>query len=65
VAKLGRWVAKLGGWVAKLVKRPLAMEALRVRIQTSSKIINGRQKQMSGQHTVARQKNWYEKNFRL
>jgi hypothetical protein len=37
VARLGGWVAKLGEWVAKLVQRPLAMEALRVRIQTSLK----------------------------
>ncbi len=45
------------GWVAKSVAHQLATAALWVRIQTSlKKIINGRHKQRSGLHTLARQK---------
>ncbi len=55
-AKKGRWVAKSGRWVAKLVARLLATADLSVRIQTSLKNTKGRQKQRSGQHTLARQK---------
>jgi hypothetical protein len=41
-----------GRWAAKLVARLLAT----LLIQTSLKIKNGRQKQQSDQHTLARQK---------
>jgi hypothetical protein len=42
--------------VAKLAARLLATAALWVRIQNLSKILNGRHKQRSDQHDLARQK---------
>jgi hypothetical protein len=52
-----------GRWVAKLVARLLAAAAPWARIQTSLKNTqNGRHKQRSGQHTLARLKN-KNKNF--
>ncbi len=57
-------VAKLlGRWVAKLVARLLAAAALWDRIQTYLKnnVQNGRHKQRSGQHRLARP-NKYTKN---
>jgi hypothetical protein len=63
MAKLGTWVATVcngdgwlsGSWVAKLVARLLAAAALWVRIQTALKNKNGRHKQRSGHHILARQ----------
>jgi hypothetical protein len=43
------WLNWLGRWVAKLVKRLLKSRHL-------SKLQNGRNRQRSGQHTLARQK---------
>jgi hypothetical protein len=43
--------------------RLLATAALWVRIETSLKIKNGRYKQRSGQHTLARQKNIHKKKL--
>jgi hypothetical protein len=60
VAKKGRWAAKKGRWVNKneakltacmLLWRPSGFESRHLSI-----IQNGRYKQRSGQHTVARQK---------
>ncbi len=42
--------------MAKLIARLLATAALWVRFLTSLKILNGRHKQRSGQHTLARKK---------
>jgi hypothetical protein len=42
---------------------PLATAALWVRIQTSLKNKNGRHKQRSGQHTLARKKKTLQKNI--
>ncbi len=58
---LERWVPFLGRCVDKLLARLLATTALWVWIQTSLKKQNGRHKQGSGQHTLARQK--YTKNI--
>ncbi len=44
-----------GRWVAKLVAQLLATAALWVRIRTSPKNTNGRHKQRSKQHNLARQ----------
>jgi hypothetical protein len=52
---------KIWGLVAKSVARQLATAALWVRIQISLKIINGRHKRRSGQHTLALQKNIQKK----
>ncbi len=53
---VGKWVDKLAGrWLAKLVAHLLATDALLFRIKTSLKIQNGRHKQKSGQHILARQ----------
>jgi hypothetical protein len=56
------WLSCLGdgwlSWVAKFVARLLATAALWVRTRHLSKIKNRRPKQKSGQHTLARQKNY-------
>ncbi len=60
IAKKVGWVAKKGGWAAKLVACPLARmlrEHSEFEFRHPSKIINGRHKQRSGQHVLARQKN--------
>ncbi len=49
--------------MAKLLARLLATAALWVRIQTSLKNTNGRNKQRSGQYTLARQKNIQKKPY--